>query len=124
VPLKQLCWWWVPFQVCYWNWNFVVSLNCESTCNIMSDVHHTCVYCYYNSCSGNTAKWFSTLQDNDYRTVCVCYTITMVILLRDSRPYDLHYWKFIVSFRGSSSTCHLLRFEQNLKYITGYLNAR
>jgi hypothetical protein len=28
------------------------------------------------------------------------YTIAMVILLGDSQPYDLHYWKFISSFKG------------------------
>jgi hypothetical protein len=74
----------------------------------MSDVRHGCVYYYYNSCHGNAAKRFSILCDNDYRTiyknVCVCvrahHTVVMVILLRDSQPLDLHFWKFISSFRG------------------------
>jgi hypothetical protein len=56
----------------------------------MIDVRNACVYCY-NSYHGNAAKRFSTLRDNDYRTICACYTVAMVILLRDSRPYDLHY---------------------------------
>jgi hypothetical protein len=30
--------------------------------------------------------WFSTLWD-DYRIMCVCYTVAMVILLRDSWPW-------------------------------------
>jgi hypothetical protein len=57
----------------------------------MSDVRHVCMYCYYNCCGGNAAKRFLTLWGNDYRTTRVCYTVAMVILLRDSRPYDLHY---------------------------------
>jgi hypothetical protein len=57
----------------------------------MNGVRHACVYCYYNSCHGNAAKRFSTLWDNYYRTICACYTIAMVMLLKDSRPYDLHY---------------------------------
>jgi hypothetical protein len=36
----------------------------------MSDNRHSCVYCY-NSFHGNAAKQFSTLLDNDYRTICV-----------------------------------------------------
>jgi hypothetical protein len=51
----------------------------------MSDVRHACVYC----CHGNAAKRFPTLRDNDYKTICVCYTIGMIILLRDSWPHDL-----------------------------------
>jgi hypothetical protein len=39
----------------------------------MSGVHHACVYCYYNSCHGNAAEWFSALCDNDYRTICILY---------------------------------------------------
>jgi hypothetical protein len=57
----------------------------------MNGVRHACVYCYYISCHGNAAMQFLNLWNNDYRTVCVCYAVAMVILLRDSRPYDLHY---------------------------------
>jgi hypothetical protein len=68
---------------------------------MISDVRHARVYCcVYKSCHGNAAKLFPTLRDGDYRTMCVCYTAAMIILLNDSRPYDLHYWKFITSFRG------------------------
>jgi hypothetical protein len=54
----------------------------------MSNVRHACLYCYYNSCHGSAPKWFSTLWDNDYWSMCVCYTAAMVIMLRDSRSYD------------------------------------
>jgi hypothetical protein len=56
----------------------------------MSDIRHVRMYCY-NSCHRNAAKRFSTLWGNDYRTTRARYTVAMAIMLRDSRPYDLHY---------------------------------
>lgn len=58
--------------------------------HIMSDVRHAYVHCYYN-CHGNAAEHFSTLWDYDYRTVCVCYIVAILILSRDSWPCDLRY---------------------------------
>jgi hypothetical protein len=78
----------------------------------MSDVCHSCVYCYYNSCYGNAAKWFLTVWDNDYRTVCVYYTVVIVILLRGSRSYDLHCWKFIICKSGLLDFVHCLYFNK------------
>jgi hypothetical protein len=49
----------------------VVRLNCESTDNIMNNVSHAYVCCYYNSCTSNAAKCFPILQDNDFWTVFV-----------------------------------------------------
>jgi hypothetical protein len=46
-------------------------------------------------CTVKAVKLFSILWDN-YRTTCFCYTVVMVMLLRDSVSYDLHYRKFIL----------------------------
>jgi hypothetical protein len=56
----------------------------------MSDVRHVCVYCCCDSCNGSAVKRFPTLRENGYRTVCVCYTVAMVILLRSFWSHDLH----------------------------------
>jgi hypothetical protein len=70
----------------------------------MSDARQTCVYCYYNSYHGNAAKWFSNLWDKDYKTICVSYTAAMVILLRDSQPYDLDYWMLSAPLEAKMET--------------------
>jgi hypothetical protein len=58
----------------------------ESAYNLMSDVRHDCVFCYYNGCHGNVAKRFSSLRE-----VTAGLYVPVIPLPRDSRSHDLHY---------------------------------